>query len=311
MYLKIIKNFQEKKSDKKKVIVIFWPTGAGKTQMSIEIAKFLETEIISTDSKQVYKYMDIWTGKITPEEMQWVKHHMIDIKNPDENFSVWDFKEQSEPLIWKLHSENKIPLLVGWTGLYIDSLIYERDLPKVEADYELRAQMESLSNDEMYRILQEIDPEYAAELHPNNRVYIERAIEVKKLTWKSKSSFRQQKKLKYEVLFLTPNGPFNELQISADQLKSFEYREWLYERINKRVLQMFEEWLEKEIKNILNMWYSYWNPGLISIGYQEFEGYSKWEIDLWEVQKLIQQHSRNYAKRQLTWFQKYLKNIAE
>jgi len=308
MYEEIIEKFKGKKSDKQKVIVIFWPTWAGKTAMSIDIAKYLNSEVISTDSKQVYKNMDIWTGKITAEEMQGITHHMLDILNPDKNFSVWDFKERAEPIIQKLHSENKIPLLVWWTGLYIDSLIYERDLPKVEADYELRAEMESLSNDEMYAILQEIDPKYAVELHPNNRVYVERAIEVKKLTWKSKTAFRTEKILKYDVLFLTPSGPFDSLELSSIQLKSDEYRQWLYNRINIRVGQMFEGWLEWELQWLLEQGYVFWNPGFVSIGYQEFEPYILWEQNIEEVKKMIQQHSRNYAKRQLTWFQKYLNN---
>jgi tRNA dimethylallyltransferase len=112
--------------------------------------------------------------------------------------------------------------------------------------------------------------------------------------------------LKYDVLFLTPSGPFDSIELSSIQLKSDEYRQWLYNRINMRVGQMFEEWLERELQSLLAQGYTFWNPGFISIGYQEFEPYMRWEQNIEEVKKMIQQHSRNYAKRQLTWFQKYL-----
>jgi len=177
-YINRVKTFLKKPSDKQKCIVIYGPTGSGKTAMSIEIAKYLDTEIISTDSRQIFKYMDIGTGKITPEEMQWVPHHMIDILNPGEKFSMWDFVRRSQKIMNTLWETDKIPMLVGGTGLYIDSLIFERNASDVGSDPELRAELDKLSDEELYQKFQELDPEYAGEIHPNNRPYVERGIEV-------------------------------------------------------------------------------------------------------------------------------------
>jgi len=295
-YILQINKFLDRDSLKPKLIVIYGPTGSWKTAMSIEIAKHLETEIISTDSRQIFKYMDIWTGKITPEEMQWVTHHMIDILNPDENFSMWDFVRQSQKIMNKLWIKNKIPMLVWGTGLYIDSLIFERNSADVSSDPELRAELDTLSDEDLYTKFQELDPEYAQEIHPNNRPYVERGIEVKMLTWKSKKDFRAEKILLYDVLFLTPACP-------SDCI----YREWLYDRINKRVEQMFDAWAEQEVKDVLEKWYNFDDFGMNSIGYREFRWYFEWDMSREEVIAKIQQNSRNYAKRQLTWFKKYEK----
>lgn len=264
--------------------------------MSIEIAKYLDTEIISTDSRQIYREMDIGTGKITPEETRGVEHHMLDIINPDEEFSVWDFSAQANSILQALFTKWKIPMLVGGTGLYINSLIFDYSLPQIPVDKQLREGLNKLSNEELYEKLVEIDPEYAQELHPNNRPYIERAIEVKMLTWKSKTEFREEKKLKYDALFLTP--------YAWD-------REGLYSRINMRVEKMFDMWLEKEVLGLIEKWYGEDAPWMKSIGYQEFFPYFRWEIEKQELVSRIQQNSRNYAKRQLTWFRDYPKYIEE
>lgn len=291
-YEQKVSEFLKKPSDLEKIIVIYGPTWSGKTDMSIDIAKQLDTEIISTDSRQIYKAMDIGTWKITLEETKWVKHHMLDIVNPDEEFSLGDFKSRAIPVIETLHAQWKIPMLVGWTWLYIDSLIFDFKLPQVPADENIRSDLRKLSTDDLYAKLVEIDPEYAKELHPNNRPYVERAIEVKMLTWKSKSEFKQEKKLKYDVLFLTP--------YTWD-------REALYNRINKRVGMMFTAGLEWEFNALLKQWYKREDQWMISIGYQEFFPYIDGEIHLDDVMSQIQQNSRNYAKRQLTWFSKYEK----
>jgi len=288
--------FAKTSSDKPKIIVIYWPTWAGKTDMSIDIAKALDTEIISTDSRQIFKEMDIWTGKITPEETKWVPHHMLDIVSPDEEYSVWEFKRQAEKIMWDLYAQDKIPMLVGWTGLYIDSIIYEFDIPELPADWELREKLEKQRlekwNEWLHKELEKIDPEYAAELHPNNYRYVIRAIEVKKLTWKSKTEFRQDKKLKYDVLFLTP--------YHGD-------REWLYDRINRRVLMFEDMWVFDEVKKLYE---KYWEEAfwMKSIGYQEIIPYLKWEISKQQAIEDIQKNSRHYAKRQITWFKKYTQN---
>ena len=239
-YKEKIKNFLEKKSDLRKIIVIYGPTASWKTWMSIEIAKIVDSEIISTDSRQIFKGLDIWTGKITEEEKEGIVHHMIDIINPDREYSVWEFKEKSEKIIWEIYSKWKIPILCWWTGLYIDSLIYNFNIPRIPADEKLRASLEKEAeenwNEFVYNKLKDIDPEYAKELHPNNIRYIIRAIEVKMLTWKSKRDFREEKTLKYDTLFLTPY---------------LGEREYLYNRINKRVQMMFDDGLVWEVEELL------------------------------------------------------------
>lgn len=286
----MIEWFVKKKTSKPKLVVIYWPTGSGKTAMSIDIAKQLDTEIISTDSRQIFKYMDIGTWKITPEETEWVVHHMIDIIEPNKEYSVGQFQEEWQKIIDKLHSEGKIPMLVWGTGLYIDSLIYNWDFPTAPTDSEVRVEIELMSPDEVYNELEKVDPEVAKEIHPNNVRRVQRALEIYRLTGKSKKEFAHEKELKYDVLFLTP--------YQGD-------REELYDRINRRVEKMVDEWLVEEIEWLFAKGYTQNDFWMNSIGYQEFFPYLRNGITLDEAIAEVQQNSRNYAKRQLTWFRKY------
>jgi len=293
MFKEKLEKFLNKKSDKQKIIVIYWPTASWKTSMSVEIAKSLETEIISTDSRQIFKHMDIWTAKITKKEMEGITHHMIDIVSPDNNYSVWEFKNESEKIISNLHKNKKIPILAWWTWLYIDSLIYWFNIPKVPADPELRKKLEDQASEfwkeYVYNSLLKLDPEYAKTLHPNNLNYVIRALEIKMLTWKSKSEFIEEKIPKYDILFLTP--------YDHDRKK-------LYDRINYRVDLMFNDWLLEEVKLLLSK-YNKTDFWMKTIWYEETIKYITWEITLEEAKELIKKNSRNYAKRQLTWFRKY------
>lgn len=290
-----VREFLGKESDKKKIIVIYGPTACGKTSMSIEVVKMINSEIIWTDSRQIFKELDIGTGKITEEEKNWIKHYMIDIINADKNYSVWEFKKEASKVLENIYNNQKIPILAWWTGLYIDSLIYDFDIPKVPADEKLREKLEAERlenwNDFIWKKLEKLDPKYAKELHPNNHRYVIRALEVKILTWKSKLDFREDKKLKYDTLFLTPY---------------VWDREKLYETINKRVKQMFDEWLVWEVENLLKK-YKKDDFGMKTIWYKEVIEYLEWGMNLEECIELVQQHNRNYAKRQLTWFRKYEK----
>ena len=293
--LKKIDYFLKLESIKQKIIVIYWPTWSWKTSMSIDVAKKLNSEIISTDSRQIFKYLDIGTGKITDNEKKWIIHYMLDIITPDLEYSVWEFKNKSEKIISDIYSRWKIPILCWGTWLYIDSLIYDFNIPKVPADEKLRKELEKESekywNEYIYKKLKDIDPEYASSLHSNNLRYIIRWIEIKLLTWKSKLDFKEEKKLKYDTLFLTP----------------FNWdREFLYNRINKRVLIMFDDWLVDEVKNLLKIYKKsdFW---MKTIWYKEVIDYLEGKIDLEECIELVKKHNRNYAKRQLTWFRNYEK----
>lgn len=293
MFKEELDKFLKKKSNKQKIIVVYWPTASWKTALAVEIAKILKTEIISTDSRQIFKYMDIWTAKITKDEMQWIKHHMVDIISPDKNYSVWEFKNETEKIIRNLHKNKKIPILAWGTWLYIDSLIYDFNIPKVPADPKLREELEAKAKafwkDYLYELLLKIDPQYAKTLHFNNINYVIRALEIKMLTWKSKSEFIEIKTPKYDILFLTP----------YDWI-----REKLYEKIDSRVEIMFENWLLEEVKDLL-IKYKKTDFGMKTIWYKEVIKYFDWDLTLSEAKELIKKNSRNYAKRQLTWFRKY------
>lgn len=289
-----LEKFLKKESIKNKIIVVYWPTACWKTWIWIEIAKLIDSEIISTDSRQIFKYLNIWTWKVTFKEMQWIKHNMIDIITPDINYSVWEFKKKSEKIIESIYNLWKIPILVGWTWLYIDSLIYDFDIPNVSANKELRIKLEQEAkfywNNYIYEKLKQLDPEYAKELHPNNLNYIIRAIEIKIITWKSKKDFRKKKILKYDTLFLTPYD---------------NNREELYNKINLRVQKMFNNWFINEVENILKMWFKKDDFWLKTIWYKEIIEYLDKKISEKECIEKVKQLNRNYAKRQLTWFSKY------
>ena len=294
--MKDLKKFLEKKSDKNKIIVIYWPTACGKTDLSIKIAKFLNSEIISTDSRQIFKWLDIWTGKVTEEEKEGIIHHMIDIIEPNQEYSVWEFKKEAEKIIKNIFKKWEIPILCWGTWLYIDSLIYDFKIPKVPADPILREKLEDerikFWNEFIWKKLQEIDPDYASELHPNNYRYVIRALEVKILTWKSKKEFREEKNLKYDTFFITPYD-WN--------------REKLYKKIDLRIKSMFENWLLEEVKDLLTKYkkIDFW---MQTIWYKEIIDFFEWKLSFDDCVALVQKHNRNYAKRQLTWFRKYEKN---
>lgn len=293
-YFQKVQTFLEQNSQNKKIIVVYGPTACWKTWLGVEIAKYLDSEIISTDSRQIFKYLNIGTGKVTQSETQGIKHHMIDIISPDKNYSVWEFKKAAEEIISDLHSKWKIPILVGWTGLYIDSIMYDFDIPEVPADENLRKKLEleaiQFWKNFVYEKLKKIDLEYALEVHPNNLNYVIRGIEVKILTGKSKKDFQTEKKFKYDTLLLTPYDG---------------NRDVLYEKINFRVEKMFEDGLIEEVENILKMWYKKTDFWLKTIGYEEVIGYLEGKYTLSECIAKVQQWNRNYAKRQLTWFSKY------
>lgn len=295
---KFLETLNQVQSDKKKkkIIVIYWPTACWKTDLSIKIAKKIDSEIISTDSRQIFKWLDIWTWKVTEAEKQGIIHHMIDIIEADRDYSVSEFKTEAEKILENIWKKWKIPILCGGTGLYIDSLIYDFKIPKVPADENLRKKLEQerleFWNEFIWKKLFEIDEEYAKELHPNNYRYVIRALEVKILTGKSKLDFREEKILKYETFFITP----------------YDWdREKLYEKINKRIKIMFETWLLEEVQNLL-LKYKKDDFWMKTIWYKEVVDFLAWKISFDETVELVAKHNRNYAKRQLTWFRRYEKD---
>ncbi len=292
-----IKEYIKSESDNPKIVVVYGPTACGKTALSLEIAKYLGSEIISTDSRQIYRYMDIGTGKIQKSEMQWISHHMIDIIDPSETFSVVDFVDRALPIIKRIQSEWKIPILCGGTGLYIDGILYEMSYPDTPPDWKYRDELEEIRlrewNQKLWNMLEEVDPDYAYELEVGNYRYVMRGLEVWKATGRSKLESKWKKIQRFSPLFLTPY--------------SDNHREILYENINQRVSEMFDNWLISEIEYII-LTFTSKCPGLTTIGYREIVDALEWKTTLEEAKSLIQQRSRNYAKRQITWNKKYDSN---
>lgn len=288
-------NIQSRKSNlKNKILIIAGPTAVGKTALSINLAKRLNGEIISADSMQVYKGLDIGTAKPSLLEMQGVKHHMIDVCEPAHKFSVAQYVNLATTCVDDALSRGKFPIIVGGTGLYIDNLIYNNDFGEMSVDYEIRDKLTQRANSEGNSVLlselQKIDGEYASKLHVNDKKRIIHALEIFYTTGKTQTELIKESR--------TKPPKFDFLYVVLD----FSNRDILYSRINTRVDIMMEQGLLDEAKRIISSpWYKD-STCSQAIGYKEFEPYFNGEKDLSECVELLKQHSRNYAKRQLTWF---------
>lgn len=274
----------------KEVIVITGPTASGKTQLAIEVAKLLDTEIISADSRQIYRYLDIGTAKPDHEQLSQVKHHFIDIKNPDEDYNVSIFEKEAGEVIASLHSRGKIPIVAGGSGLYIKALvdgIFDGPAKDEKLREELRKLKEEEGNERLYGILKEKDPVSAARMTPGHWKRVIRALEVLETTgepiWKHHSD-----QVKDDDLI------WHQFSIETDRAE-------LYLTIESRVDQMIEKGLEKETRNILEMGYEPSLNSLNTVGYKEMISYICGSISLDRSIELIKQNTRRYAKRQLTW----------
>ena len=278
-----------------KILIIAGPTAVGKTSLSIKLAKALNGEIISTDSMQIYKYMDIGSAKIGRDEMDGVIHHMIDVVDPKDPFSVADYKEKADKAIQDILSRNKLPILVGGTGLYINALTCNMNFTEADKDENYRSELESLAeekgNEFIHNMLKDIDPVSYNEIHYNNRKRVIRALEVYKLTNKPFSSFNLG-----EDIY---NGPYEVKYYVLDM-----NREALYDRINLRVDIMMKNGLLEECIKLREMGYNSSMQSMQGIGYKEMFYYLDNKITLDEAVEMIKKGSRNYAKRQLTWFRR-------
>jgi len=276
-----------------KIVVLVGPTAVGKTYVSVELAKRLNTEIISADSMQIYKEMNIGTAKITKEEAQGIIHHMIDIIKPDESFSVSEFKSESEKIIDNILEKSQIPIIVGGSGLYVNSLIYDLDFGNAKSDNKIRDYFTSLYNehgeDFLYDKLKEVDPESAEKIHKNNVKRVIRALEVHEITGQKFSELntdiRKQSK-KYDCILIGLNMD----------------RKILYERINKRVDKMISDGLIEEVKSLIEKGYYKNLVSMQGIGYKEIVDYLEGNIELEETINILKRNTRRFAKRQFTWF---------
>lgn len=278
---------------KKPLIVIAGPTACGKTASSVLLAKKIDGEIISADSMQVYKYMDIGTAKIKQEETKDIKHYLIDEFYPDEDFSIAVFKEKATQYINDIYNKGKIPILVGGTGFYINSVIYNNDFTETKRDDTYRKELEQLAinkgNDFLHNMLKTVDLKSSEDIHKNNVKKVIRALEYYKLTGEKISTHNEREKQREKEY----NTTFFVLNMN---------RKKLYDRINLRVDIMIKDGLVDEVKDLLNKGYK---KGLVSmqgIGYKEIVKYLEGEYSLDYAIEIIKRDTRHFAKRQLTWF---------
>ena len=277
-----------------KIPIITGPTGVGKTAVAIEAAKMIQGEVISADSMQIYRYMNIGTAKPDSDERQEIPHHMVDIIDPNQRFTAADFQHRAYRVMEEIIQQKKTPVVVGGTGLYIHSLVFKMDFTDISIDEGLRDQLEEEAmrdgNEALHRKLASIDPKAADRIHPNNRKRVIRAIEVRTNGKDGIQDFSSEleKNDAYDFRIFVLN----------------EDREVLYQRINKRVDLMLESGLIQEVKWLLEQGFDPAAPALQGVGYKESIRYLNGEIGYEEAVEIIKRNTRRYAKRQITWFKK-------
>lgn len=280
----------------KDLLIIAGPTAVGKTEISLELAERLNGEIVSADSMQIYKYMDIGSAKISQSETRGIKHHMIDIIEPSREFSVAEYKIMAEECINNIINRGKLPILVGGTGLYINSIICNYNFSNVDRDEDYRKYLQQLAyekgKDYVHSLLKDVDEESYNRLFPNDLKRVIRALEVYKLTGKPINYNDASEDAIYDI-------PYNIFYyvLTMDRVE-------LYSRINKRVDIMLKNGLIEEVIKLREMGYNAEMQSMKGIGYKEILYYMDNKIDLDTAIEMIKQGSRNYAKRQLTWFRK-------
>ena len=277
------------------IVALVGPTGVGKTKTSLFLAKKLKGEIVSMDSMQIYRNMDIGTAKSTPEERAAVSHHMIDVADPHDRFTTADYQTMAVQAIRNILDRGKLPLLVGGTGLYLDAIRYDMRLGESKANEEIREKLRSIAQQPdgqniLHAMLEKVDPETAAKLHPNDIRRVMRALEIFEISGKTKSQQAEAEKRE---------GMFHALVYGLSLP-----REMMYARINARVDEMMQAGLVEEVKNLLALGVEPNQEGgaMQAIGYKEIVSALRGEITLDRAVELIKQNSRRYAKRQWTWF---------
>ena len=280
---------------KKPLIVLTGPTAVGKTKLSIALAKAINGDIISADSMQVYKYMDIGSAKIREEEMQGIRHYLVDELLPEEEFHIVRFQQMAKAAMEEIYAKGKIPILVGGTGFYIQAVTRDIDFTEAEQDDGYRKELEALAsekgNEYLHRMLEKVDPKSADEIHANNVKRVIRALEFYHQNHTPISSHNQEQKehtSPYNLVYFVLNAP----------------RELLYERIDKRVDEMLEKGLVDEVRRLKEMGYQKGMVSMQGLGYKEILSYLEGEYPLEEAVRILKRDTRHFAKRQLTWFRR-------
>lgn len=280
---------------KKPLIILTGPTAVGKTKASIGLAKALNGEIISADSMQVYKHMDIGSAKIRPEEMQGVKHYLVDVLEPDEEFHVVRFQQMAKQAMEEIYAKGKVPIVVGGTGFYIQALLYDIDFTENEEDTEYRRELEEIVKEKgaeyLHGMLREVDPASADTIHANNVKRVIRALEFHKLTGQKISEHNEKERKKespYEFCYFVLNDD----------------RKLLYDKIDLRIDQMMEEGLLEEVRALKDRGCTKDMVSMQGLGYKEILDYLNGECTLEEAIYVLKRDTRHFAKRQLTWFRR-------
>lgn len=280
---------------KKPLIVLTGPTAVGKTKLSISLAKALHGEIISADSMQVYKYMDIGSAKIRPEEMQGIPHYLVDVLLPEEEFHIVRFQQMAKEAMKKIYEKGKIPILVGGTGFYIQAVTRDIDFTQAVQEDGYRLELETLAKEKgcgyLHQMLQQVDPQSAREIHENNVKRVIRALEFYHQNGVPISAHNQEQKARtspYRLAYFVLNAP----------------RELLYSRIDERVDEMVEEGLVEEVRRLKEMGYHREMVSMQGLGYKEILSYLDGEYPLEEAIRILKRDTRHFAKRQLTWFRR-------
>lgn len=280
---------------KKPIVVLTGPTAVGKTELSIQLAKVIGGEIISADSMQVYKYMDVGSAKITPEEMDGVRHYLVDELEPFDEFHVVKFQEYAQKYLNEIYAHGKIPIIAGGTGFYIQALLNDIDFTEQESDSAYRKELEALAeehgNQYLHDRLKEVDAESAEAIHPNNRKRVIRALEFYQETGRKISEHNAKEQMR--------TSPYNFAYFVLNDERSH-----LYKRIDARVDKMIEDGLEAEVRRLKEMGCTKDMVAMQGIGYKEMLSYLDGSYSLEEAVYIIKRETRHFAKRQITWFKR-------
>jgi len=287
----LIEQFREENPNG--IMVVWWATATGKSKLSVELANFFDMEIISSDSRQIFKKMDIGTDKVSKDILKKIPHHQINIVDPQQSYTSWERQKDVKKQIKEIQSRGKIPFIVWWTWLYIDTIYKNFDMPEIWPDKEFREEMFTLEAKNpwfLHKELSKIDPEEAKKHHPNSTRYIVRALEIFHKSGKTKTETFKEKDVEQPILMI---GIWRD-------------KESTNELIAKRIKEMIKWWLIEEVKWLLEDLYSPTLQSMQGIWYKEVVWYLKWEYDIEEMEKLLNKNTQHLAKKQRTWFRRYI-----
>lgn len=280
------------------IVIIRWATATGKSRLSVELAKFFDVEIISSDSRQIFREMNIWTDKVTQEILDKIPHHQINIIWPEESYTAWQWQKDVKRQIKEIQSRWNLPMIVWWTGLYIDTIYKNFQMPEIWPDFEFRKKMFNLEEKNpwyLHKELEKIDPDEAKKIHPKSTRYLVRALEIFHSSGKTKTESFLEKEVDQPILMMW----------------IWREKDETNELINARIKEMIKSGLVDEVKGLLNKWYSPTLQSMQWIWYKEVIWYLQWQYDITEMEKLLQQNTQRLAKRQRTWFRRYIADEKE